>query len=320
MTIPFPREFRLHLRLATGCALAFMALGALPAAATQTVSIGEVEVGSSGEVAYADAMRAALVRVTGRRSAASDPAFAPLIQDARRYVQIFRPAAGGASARVTLDAAAIERAVAQLGQPVWSRERPVVLGVITSVPAGAEAGTVRSRLERAAIDRGLPLRFAAAAGAVLAEGAAASPEAALLAARRAGADVALVGEADGDDWQWTLFDGATATVFHGDVTAGIEGAADTLALGSQAAVAQPLSSTEFRIRGIRALKDYADVQKILESQPAIRSAELIAADDEGAWFRVEVAGGPAGLAEALASQPRLRREGGDDPPRYRYLP
>jgi hypothetical protein len=47
---------------------------------------------------------------------------------------------------------------------------------------------------------------------------------------------------------------------------------------------------------------------------------LIAADDEGAWFRVEVAGGPTGLAEALASQPRLRREGGDDSPRYRYAP
>jgi hypothetical protein len=320
MTIPFPCNFRLHLRLATGCALALVALAGLPAAATQTVSIGEVEVDSSGEAAYADAMRAALVRVTGRRSAAGDAALAPLVQDARRYVQIFRPAAGGAPARVTLDAAAIERAVAQLGQPVWSRERPLVLGVITSAPAGADAATARVRLERAAVERGLPLRLGAAAAVGLAAGAAASPEAALLAARRAGADVALVGEADGEDWQWTLFDGATATVFHGDVTAGIEGAADTLALGSQAAVAQPLASTEFRIRGVRSLKDYADVQQILESQPAVRSAELIAADGEGAWFRVEVAGGPAGLAEALASQPRLRREGGDDPPRYRYAP
>jgi hypothetical protein len=320
MTIPFPRDFRLHLRLATGCALALVSLAGLSAAATQTVSIGEVEVDSSGEAAYTDAMRAALVRVTGRRSAAGDAALAPLVQDARRYVQIFRPAAGGASARVTLDAAAIERAVAQLGQPVWSRERPLVLGVITSAPAGADAATVRARLERAAVERGLPLRLGAAAAVGLAAGAAASPEAALLAARRAGADVALVGEADGGDWQWTLFDGATATVFHGDVTAGIEGAADTLALGSQAAVAQPLSSTEFRIRGVRSLKDYADVQQILESQPAVRSAELFAADDEGAWFRVEVAGGPTGLAEALASQPRLRREGGDDSPRYRYAP
>lgn len=327
MTIPFPRCFPLRLCVSAGCALAVCVLLTRLALATQPVAVGDVVVESTGEAAYAEAMRVAIVRVTGRRSAVADPVFAPLLQDARRYVQIVRPATAGAPARITLDGAAIERAVAQLGQPVWPRERPLVLGVITSAPQGADAALTRAQLERAAEARGLPLRLAAAASVGLAASVQATPEAALLAARRAGADVALLGEADGEDWQWTLFDGATVTVFHGEVTAGIEGTADTLALGSQAAAAQPFVSSEFRILGVRGLKDYAELAKLLESQPAIRSAELIAADTEGVWFRVEVAGGKAGLVEALASQPRLKREGGgekrdggDEPPRYRFQP
>ncbi|NCW22095.1 MAG: DUF2066 domain-containing protein, partial [Gammaproteobacteria bacterium] len=255
-------------------AVASCALFAGLATATQTVVIGEVEVQSTGDAAYVEAMRAAIVRTTGRRSAAADPAFATLIQDARRYVQIFRPPTGGNPARITLDVVAIERAIAALGQTTWSRERPVVLGVITAAPEGADPGTVRAQLERAAIERGLPLRLSSAAAAGVTPGTVVTPEAALLAARRAGADVALVGAADGAEWQWTLFDGASATVFYGDVAAGVEGAADTLALGSLAAVAQPLGEAEFHVRGVRSLKDYADVQKLLVAMPAIKSADL----------------------------------------------
>ncbi len=301
-------------------AVASCALFAGLATATQTVVIGEVEVQSTGDAAYVEAMRAAIVRTTGRRSAATDPAFATLIQDARRYVQIFRPPTGGNLARITLDVVAIERAIAALGQTTWSRERPVVLGVITAAPEGADPGTVRAQLERAAIERGLPLRLSSAAAAGVTPGTVVTPEAALLAARRAGADVALVGAADGAEWQWTLFDGASATVFYGDVAAGVEGAADTLALGSLAAVAQPLGEAEFHVRGVRSLKDYADVQKLLVAMPAIKSADLVATDAEGAWFRVEVSGGAAGRAEALATQPRLKREGGSNSRDYRYGP
>ena len=178
-------------------AVASCALFAGLATATQTVVIGEVEVQSTGDAAYVEAMRAAIVRTTGRRSAATDPAFATLIQDARRYVQIFRPPTGGNLARITLDVVAIERAIAALGQTTWSRERPVVLGVITAAPEGADPGTVRAQLERAAIERGLPLRLSSAAAAGVTPGTVVTPEAALLAARRAGADVALVGAADG---------------------------------------------------------------------------------------------------------------------------
>jgi len=242
------------------------------------------------------------------------------VQEARRYVQIFRPPTGGNPARITLDITAIERAISALGQTTWSRERPVVLGVISSAPEGADPAVARVQLERAALERGLPLRLSAAAAAGITPGSTVTPEAALVAARSAGADVALIGAADGADWQWTLFDGASATVFYGDAAAGVEGAADTLALGSLAAVAQPLGEAEFRVRGVRSLKDYADVQRMLVALPAIKAAELVAADGEGAWFRVQVSGGTAGLAEALATQPRLKREGDKASLDYRYGP
>lgn len=293
----------------------------LPAAASasQVVAIGEVEVEATGEAAYQEAMRIALVRLTGRRSAMDDPVFEPLIRDARRYVQIVRPPSNGSAARITLDAVAIERAMQGLSQPVWSRERPLVLGVVTAAPSGADPVQVRASLERAAIERGLPLRLSAAASVGLVSGRAVTPEAAIDAARRSGAQMALIGEADGSEWQWTLFDGATATVFQGGATAGIEGAADTLALNSLATVAQPVAETEVRIGGVLTLKDYAEVRRMLTALPAVKSAELVAAEGDGALYRVEVAGGAAGLAEALASQPRLRREPGRDSPlRYRY--
>lgn len=289
------------------------------ASASQSVSIGEVEVESSGEAAFQEAMRVALVRLSGRRSAADDPVFEALVRDARRYVQIVRPAANGMPARITLDTAAIERAMQGLRQAVWSLERPLVLGVVTTAPAGADPAKVREALERAASERGLPLRLSAAASVGLVSGRAVGPEVAIDAARRSGADVALIGEADGAEWQWTLFDGATATVFQGGPTAGVEGAADTLALNSLATVSRPLSETELRVGGVLSLKDYAEVRRMLIALPVVKSAELVAAEGDGAVFRVEVAGGAAGLAEALAAQPRLRRESGRDGlPRYRF--
>jgi len=313
--------FGFYLRLpqrAVVLALIFAVFWSPSASASQSVSIGEVEVETSGEMAFQEAMRVTIMRLTGRRSAVDDPIFESLVRDARRYVQIVRPGANGIPTRITLDADAVLRAIEGLGQSVWSPERPMVLGVVTIAPAGADPTQVRDALERAASERGLPLRLSAAASAGLASGRVVDPEAAIDAARRSGADVALIGEADGEEWQWTLFDGVTATVFQGGPTAGVEGAADTLALNSFATVSRPVSETELRIDGVLSLKDYSEVRRMLIALPAVKSAELVIAEGDGAVFRVEVAGGAAGLAEVLAVQPRFSRESGrESPPRYR---
>jgi len=302
MSILFRRRPRAWL---AGVALLFCAVS-VPAA--QPVAIGEVTVQSTGDAGFAEAMRIVLVRLTGRRAAANDPALAPLVRDARRYVQIVRPATGNSPPRITLDAAAIERALLALEQPVWSRERPLVLGVIATAPAGADAAATRTALDNAALERGLPLRLMSASSAGLTAGMNVDATAALAAARRAGADVTLLGEADGSEWQWTLFDGVAPAVFTGGVTAGIEGAADTLAIGAQAAIAQAVETTTVRVIGLASLQDYADVQRVLAALLGVRAVGVRSVESDAAIFDVQLPGGAQGLQSALAGSTRLRRD------------
>ena len=44
--------------------------------------------------AFSSALKVVLVRVTGRRGVAQDPAFSPLISNARRYMQQYRAGTG----------------------------------------------------------------------------------------------------------------------------------------------------------------------------------------------------------------------------------
>ena len=82
-----------------------------------------------------------LVRATGARDAANDPALAGILAQASQYVIGTRPATGGA---VTLffDGAALERDITAAGRTVWGVERPLVLIVLTGGPA---SGAFESR-------------------------------------------------------------------------------------------------------------------------------------------------------------------------------
>ncbi len=71
-------------------------------------------------------MKVVLVRVTGRRSAEDDPALAPLVGNARRYVQQYRATPDG-QLWVSFDGPAIERWLTQNGQPLWGHERPTTV-------------------------------------------------------------------------------------------------------------------------------------------------------------------------------------------------
>lgn len=289
--------------------LAAMWLTAVPASAAQAVAVGEVTVTGSGDAAFAEGMRTTLVRLTGRRQAANDPVFAPLIAGARRYVQVYRPPSGGSPARITFDAAAIERAVTALGQPVWSRTRPVVLGVVSRPPEGADPAKVRTELETAAAERGLPLKLASAASAGLSGLPTVVAADALAAARRLGADATLLGTADGGEWQWTLFEAGATTVFTGGATAGVEGAADQFALGT-AASSGPGVATQLDVQGITSLADLVKVQRLLEGLPGARGVTPLGVGGAETRFRLEIPRGAEGLAEALSARPELARVGG----------
>lgn len=300
-------------RLARGAvvALAFASLlcaGRL-AGATQVVRPGEVTVALTEQgAAFQEAMRVALVRLTGRRDADQDPAFAALIADARRYVQIFRPLPGGAGTQVTLDAGAIERAIAAAGRGTWPRERPVALVVITQPPPGADAAAVRRALEDAAAQRGLPLLLSSAQSAGLA-GASVDAASALAAARRLGADVALLGQGEGataSQWRWSFFGPNGTEFFSGALTAGIHGAVDRLAAATDAVMQQPESEALVQVSGVGSLRDYAQVSRLLGGTAGVRAVSLLEAGSGYALFRVVARGGGDGLAAALAAQSRLR--------------
>lgn len=284
-------------------------LRVVEAPAAQPVAVGEVAVTGSGDQAFADAMRTTLVRLTGRRSAATDPALATLVTNARRYVQVFRPASGGEPARVTFDAAAIERAVTALGQPVWNRTRPVVLGVITRPPADADPVAVRRSLESAANERGLPLKLASAATTGLAGKDPVPVADALAAARAQGADAALIGAAEGLEWQWTLFEGSSTTVFTGGVAAGIEGAADLFALGAPTANAGPVGTAMIDVQGIGSLADAVRIQRLIEGLPGARRVILLASDAGVVRYQLDIPRGAEGVVEALSSRIELARVG-----------
>src|SRR5271170_6676762 len=73
--------------------------------------------------AFEAALKIVLARVTGRRAAQDDPALAPLVANARRYVQQYRAAPDG-QLLVAFDGAAIDRWLTQNNQPLWGHERP----------------------------------------------------------------------------------------------------------------------------------------------------------------------------------------------------
>lgn len=81
---------------------------------------------SAQPAAFQTALRIVLVRVTGRTSAQDDPALSPLMDNARRYVQQCRRAAGN-QLWVAFDGPAIERWLTQMASlsGVMSVPRPL---------------------------------------------------------------------------------------------------------------------------------------------------------------------------------------------------
>lgn len=286
-----------------------LSLGATDVLAAEIVRFNEVTVPAAEQaVAFQQAMRAALVRATGRRDASTDPALQSLISDAARYVQIYRPArtGSGSGAQVTFDAAALERAIVAAGRGVWPRDRPVALVVIVQPPPGADPAVVRRALEDAGAARGLPLRLASAQSVGLVAGAEVTREAALAAAQRLGANVALVGRGDEAGWRWAFHAPQQDSEFDGGVEAGIDGAADALATAALAVLSQPEADVLVEVRGVDGLVAYAEAARILAGATGVRTAALVESAGSEAIFLVRARGGADGLAAALGQSAALR--------------
>jgi hypothetical protein len=130
----------------------------LPAAAwaARPVPVFQVDVAGQSVPALQQAMRAALVRATGRRESATDPVFAGLISDAPKYVQSYDRGPQG-ELQVLFDAAAVDKAIAAVDRSVWDANRPFTLVVLYPPPDQGDQAADEAGLEQAAEERGLPI-------------------------------------------------------------------------------------------------------------------------------------------------------------------
>jgi hypothetical protein len=131
---------------------------ALPAAAwaARPVPVFQVDVAGQTVPDLQQAMRAALVRATGRRESASDPVFGGLIADAAKYVQGYDRGPQG-ELQVTFNTAAVDQAIAALDRSVWDPNRPFTLVVLYPPPDQADQAADQAQLGQAAEQRGLPI-------------------------------------------------------------------------------------------------------------------------------------------------------------------
>lgn len=274
--------------------------------------------------AFQAALKVVLVRVTGSRGADQDPALAPLVNNARRYVQQYRDAPDN-KLWVAFDGPAIERWLTQNGQPLWGSERPITV-VWLGIESGPQAGTLvtaqdgsdlKAAIDAAAAARGVPLLWPSAAelqkyhvdySSLSGLGSAPSAPVSLVEiAHRLGGEGVLIGRAAnatataGVRWTHSFQDRST------EVSGAIEGvnhAADTYA--ALFAANGALAPVDIEVSGIADLREYASVQTFLEAQTFISHVSVQGLAGDTVRFRITTRGGAAPLQHALALNGRLQ--------------
>ncbi|MBS0579058.1 MAG: DUF2066 domain-containing protein [Proteobacteria bacterium] len=281
----------------------------LLAQSARLVPVYTVDVAERGGAALQNAMRSALVRATGRREAADDPALAALVADAPRYVTDWTTGSRG-QPQVLFDAAAIERAVTAAGRALWDPMRPLTLVVLDPARPRAAADAARAQLDRVAAERGLPINLVTLP-LVDASGRPLSRDALLAAAQAGGGDQLLVGRGDtaAAALEWTLYTPTATAVpsWTGPLAAGVDHTVDVLAPQPTGAMTLPESTVHLRIDGVNTLTDYATVTRLLQATPGLRRVGIARVAGASATFDVSVRGGAAGLEPLLAAQPRFTR-------------
>lgn len=276
----------------------------LAAWAGRPVRVYETDVkGPPSPAALQEALKRVLVRATGRSEAASDPALAAIVADAGHFMQNSRPGQDGAT-HVVFDAAALTSAITAAGRSTWDSNRPFTLVVLSPPLTGPAADGARRELDAAAEARGLPislvpLPLADASGAELGRAAL------LAAAQQLGGDAILIGRSDTNGgngtWQWTLYTSFVSQNWSGGLTAGLNGAVDALARVQDVSEPQAEMAVQVQVDGVNALADYAQVARLLQGAPGVRSVDVIEATGAMVTFSVRVRGGSPALDRALAA-------------------
>lgn len=320
-------------RAMPGIRLLASALGAIlllataqPANARTIGGLFEATVPASGATepgAFQAGLLDVLVRVTGRRDAATIPELARLIEDAARFVTSYRRIAGGQLA-VAFDGDAVTAALADAGMPYWGADRPLTLVWLAVDRGGGERGLVtaaaasgeRQAVERAAAQRGLPLVWPSIGpgrealerldqvrtGEVAALVAAAVPYGAQgvligRASRFARADYAV-------DW---TFVGTGNRQGSGGLEDGVHLAADHYAALYASPVAAQRQELDVTVTGVDSAAGYAEVVRHFESLDVVRALAVREVGPDAVVLRLSIRGDAQVLARAALSGGRLEQ-------------
>jgi uncharacterized protein len=268
--------------------------------------------------AFQYGMRTVLVRVTGNRGADEDAALAPLVSNARRYVQQYRAAADG-QLWMAFDGAAIERWLTQNGQPLWGRDRPATF-VWLAAQTGSQSGEIitaedtselKAGVDAAALQRGLPLIWPSMADAQknhvdYAAVNGGSPSVLADIAHRLGGEGVLIGRANGNSAtasvRWTHLFQDRSSEYTGSAD-GVNRAADLYA--GLFAASGNLQPVDIEVTGVGDLQEYAGIENYLESQTFISHLSVQALSGDTVRFRLATRGGAESLQRALVSSGRF---------------
>jgi len=315
----------------------------LPARAVTVAGLYDATVAVEGRsesalgTAFAEALKQVLVRVSGSRAAGERAASA--LGSARRYVQRFGFETDGRLS-VGFDPGSIDRLLADSGLPVWGRERPATLMLLSHADGAGgrlwvDASSVTAEIEaveNAARERGLPLVWPLLdleEQVRLANLAAASDPAEQLAdaASRYKVDAVLFGRmpadpASAEPVDWTFyFDGATSRS-RADLAAGVDLAADTIAavFAGSASVA---SDVLLDLQGITGLDAYGSAMNYLEGLTLVQAVEVEELAGDTLRLRLRLRGDANILERTLALDGRLIPQALSAQPGrlvYRYSP
>ena len=287
------------------------------AEATRPVRVYEATVSSQTDSAVQaqTALRQVLVRATGARDAANDPALAGLLAQAPQYVLGTRPASAGSSAVVVMfDGAALERDIVAAGRSIWLSERPVLLVILTGGPASGAFESrrqVEGALDAAANRRGQPISVARPEALGLPSSGDIPADVALAAAQRMRADAVLVGYGDavttGGPWRWSLNAAGISESWNGTPEEGVHGSADILAHNAAAYAALPELTILVEVEGVPSLNEYARVADQLGNANGVRGVQLAEAAGTRATFKVTTRGGSDVLQASLGGNTHFER-------------
>jgi hypothetical protein len=105
------------------------------------------------------------------------------------------------------------------------------------------------------------------------------------------------------------------------LSAGVDGTVDQLAPAQGASLAQTEAKVLVEVSGVGTLTDYANVQRILESVPGVRAANIDRAGGNAVTFDITARGGSEALDHALGGSAHLARaESSNGRLQYQYRP